>query len=210
MASCCAKYGKGIGPVWLSDLSCTGREQSLLECSHNGWGNNSCDHAQDAGVICHSPPTEKPSSQPDVTTPTTASTMIEITPTLNASNTLAKMSPFTVTTIRMFQKTPGLSNSYTVELPSFSPSSRLTITTATVIRTTPAPNGSIITRTKISPSLSPSGSSVLSSHTTLGPTSPPGKITAVYLFNPLRPSVKLQILLFCFHTFLTEVVGRSC
>ena len=29
-------------------------------------------------------------------------------------------------------------------------------------------------------------------------------------FNPLSPGVKLQILLLCFHTFLTEVVGRSC
>ena len=28
-------------------------------------------------------------------------------------------------------------------------------------------------------------------------------------FNPLSPSFKLQILLLCFHTFLTEVVGRS-
>ena len=30
------------------------------------------------------------------------------------------------------------------------------------------------------------------------------------LFRPLSPSIKLQILLLCFHTFLTEVVGRSC
>ena len=29
-------------------------------------------------------------------------------------------------------------------------------------------------------------------------------------FNPLSPGVKLQILLLCYHTFLTEVVGRSC
>ena len=29
-------------------------------------------------------------------------------------------------------------------------------------------------------------------------------------FNPLSSSVKLQILLLCLHTFLTEVVGRSC
>ena len=29
-------------------------------------------------------------------------------------------------------------------------------------------------------------------------------------FNPLRPGIKLQILLLCLHTFLTEVVGRSC
>ena len=28
--------------------------------------------------------------------------------------------------------------------------------------------------------------------------------------NPLRPSIKFQILLLCFHTFLTEVLGRSC
>ena len=32
----------------------------------------------------------------------------------------------------------------------------------------------------------------------------------VALLNPLRPSIKIQILLLCFHTFLTEVVGRSC
>ena len=30
------------------------------------------------------------------------------------------------------------------------------------------------------------------------------------LINPLSPGIKLQILLLCFHTFLTEVVGRSC
>ena len=29
-------------------------------------------------------------------------------------------------------------------------------------------------------------------------------------FNPLSPGVKLQILLLCFHAFLTKVVGRSC
>ena len=28
--------------------------------------------------------------------------------------------------------------------------------------------------------------------------------------NPLSLSIKLQIILLCFHTFLTEVVGRSC
>ena len=36
------------------------------------------------------------------------------------------------------------------------------------------------------------------------------KMTFMGLFNPLSPGVKLQILLLCFHTFLTEVVGRSC
>ena len=30
------------------------------------------------------------------------------------------------------------------------------------------------------------------------------------IVNPLSPGIKLQILLLCFHTFLTGVVGRSC
>ena len=34
--------------------------------------------------------------------------------------------------------------------------------------------------------------------------------SVVKYIDPLRPSIKLQILLLCFHTFLTEVVGRSC
>ena len=31
-----------------------------------------------------------------------------------------------------------------------------------------------------------------------------------FSLNPLRPSIKLQILLLCFHTFITDVKGRSC
>ena len=34
--------------------------------------------------------------------------------------------------------------------------------------------------------------------------------TLTLSFNPLSPGIKLQILLLCFYTFLTEVVGRSC
>ena len=42
------------------------------------------------------------------------------------------------------------------------------------------------------------------------------EILKIWLFNemepinPLSPGVKLQILLLCFHTFLREVVERSC
>ena len=36
------------------------------------------------------------------------------------------------------------------------------------------------------------------------------RVARLRSFNPLSPSIKLQILLLCFHTFLTEVVGRSC
>ena len=30
------------------------------------------------------------------------------------------------------------------------------------------------------------------------------------VFNPLSPGINLQILLLCFHTFLTELVRRGC
>ena len=33
---------------------------------------------------------------------------------------------------------------------------------------------------------------------------------AFQAINPLRRSIKLQILLLCFHTFITDVKGRSC
>ena len=38
----------------------------------------------------------------------------------------------------------------------------------------------------------------------------PTSTRPVLRINPLRPSIELQILLLCFHTFITEVVGRSC
>ena len=47
-----AHFGEGLGPVWLYDVSCVGPEGNLAECSHEGWGNHNCGHAQDAGVIC--------------------------------------------------------------------------------------------------------------------------------------------------------------
>ena len=32
----------------------------------------------------------------------------------------------------------------------------------------------------------------------------------IFTLLAIKPSIKLQILLLCFHTFLTEVVGRIC
>ena len=40
------------GPVWLSNVACTGQEQNLTSCSHDGWGNNACPHSRDAGIEC--------------------------------------------------------------------------------------------------------------------------------------------------------------
>ena len=49
-----AYFGRGTGPVHYDQLSCTGREQALLNCSHSGVGviPDYCGHDDDAGVRC--------------------------------------------------------------------------------------------------------------------------------------------------------------
>ena len=47
-----AFYGSGTGPILLDDLSCQGTEKNLALCGHRGWGQNNCDHTEDAAVIC--------------------------------------------------------------------------------------------------------------------------------------------------------------
>ncbi|XP_072051705.1 scavenger receptor cysteine-rich domain-containing protein DMBT1-like [Amphiura filiformis] len=46
-------FGRGVGPIFLDDVRCTGSEASLLQCSHRGIGTHNCRHSEDAGVICH-------------------------------------------------------------------------------------------------------------------------------------------------------------
>ena len=42
----------GSGQIWLDDVVCSGSEENLTRCSHNGWGSHNCGHGKDAGVEC--------------------------------------------------------------------------------------------------------------------------------------------------------------
>ena len=45
-------YTEGAWPIHINDLNCTGSEESVWECPHNGIKGYSCNHWQDASVIC--------------------------------------------------------------------------------------------------------------------------------------------------------------
>lgn len=48
-----AYFGQGNGPIWLDDVTCTGNENSLLNCNIKPWGVQNCMHNEDAGVDCN-------------------------------------------------------------------------------------------------------------------------------------------------------------
>ena len=47
-------FGPGTGPILLSNVGCTGKELSLLECRQQSCGAISCSHSIDVGVVCQS------------------------------------------------------------------------------------------------------------------------------------------------------------
>ena len=46
-----AHYGQGSGPIYMTEVLCTGNESSLLECAFTN-STESCNHGMDASVIC--------------------------------------------------------------------------------------------------------------------------------------------------------------
>ena len=48
-----AAFGEGSGPIWYSNVLCSGNESNLTQCS-NATAENNCAHSEDAGVICTS------------------------------------------------------------------------------------------------------------------------------------------------------------
>lgn len=47
------EFGGGTGDIWLTDLSCSGREASIADCPHSGWGGHNCVHLEDVAIRCY-------------------------------------------------------------------------------------------------------------------------------------------------------------
>ncbi|NWX51241.1 DMBT1 protein, partial [Steatornis caripensis] len=47
-----ARFGQGMGHIWLDDVACAGSENALTACRARPWGQSNCNHREDAGVVC--------------------------------------------------------------------------------------------------------------------------------------------------------------
>jgi len=42
----------GTGPIWLTNVKCSGGPDAVLDCTYDKWGDTGCDHREDIGVCC--------------------------------------------------------------------------------------------------------------------------------------------------------------
>mmetsp|Transcript_32316 Transcript_32316/g.76185 ORF Transcript_32316/g.76185 Transcript_32316/m.76185 type:complete len:599 (-) Transcript_32316:62-1858(-) len=84
------RAGGGRGMIWLSDVSCDGKEANMEWCKRSPWGRADCDHSMDAGVCCIGEKSAAPPKAPGPvyecaggkTTASSGSTrLVECTPT---------------------------------------------------------------------------------------------------------------------------------
>ncbi|KAM7180990.1 galectin-3-binding protein A-like [Macrochelys suwanniensis] len=54
-----AHFGRGSGNIWLDDVACDGTESALWHCGNEGFGENDCNHGEDAGVTCSDTTTKR-------------------------------------------------------------------------------------------------------------------------------------------------------
>jgi len=47
-----AYFGEGTGFVMLDSVNCFGNELNLFQCNRSNYGERTCHHHQDAGVVC--------------------------------------------------------------------------------------------------------------------------------------------------------------
>ena len=45
-------FGQGTGPIFFTNIGCSGTESRLLQCSRSVFGVTSCTHSRDVGVKC--------------------------------------------------------------------------------------------------------------------------------------------------------------
>ena len=45
-------FGSGAGPIYYDNVQCTGMEQNLTQCAHNGLEIHNCDYTEAADVRC--------------------------------------------------------------------------------------------------------------------------------------------------------------
>uniref|UniRef100_A0A8D0C8G5 Neurotrypsin n=1 Tax=Scleropages formosus TaxID=113540 RepID=A0A8D0C8G5_SCLFO len=46
------RFGEGVGPILLDDVSCTGKEPALSHCGRREWRKHDCTHREDVSISC--------------------------------------------------------------------------------------------------------------------------------------------------------------